>query len=232
MNDESLESIEAKSNLSELGNTTDGINHLSLVDKESIRAWHEKLNAAPKCPVVIREKLAKDGIKTSFESLDSKATLGNEWGEILKATFGIATGSTNIAFSAFLFNSCVSACSSTVNESKCKSEIKTGILSALYSLQPRDEIEGMLITRLISIHTQSMEYLSRASNEGQTTQGIDININCSTKLMRLYNETLEALMRYRRKGEQKVIVQHVNVNDGGKAIVGSTLAVNGTGGKS
>jgi hypothetical protein len=31
---------------------------------------------------------------------------------------------------------------------------------------------------------------------------------------------IETLMKYRRKGEQRVVVQHVNVNDGGKAIVG------------
>ena len=34
----------------------------------------------------------------------------------------------------------------------------------------------------------------------------------------------EALARYRRKGEQKVVVQHVNVNDGGKAIVGNMIS--------
>ena len=32
---------------------------------------------------------------------------------------------------------------------------------------------------------------------------------------------VDTLTRYRRKGEQKVIVQHANVNDGGKAIVGN-----------
>ena len=32
---------------------------------------------------------------------------------------------------------------------------------------------------------------------------------------------LEALKRYRTGGEQKVVVQHVNVNKGGQAIVGT-----------
>jgi len=47
------------------------------------------------------------------------------------------------------------------------------------------------------------------------------------KLLRLHNETIEALSRYRRGGEQKVVVQHVNVNNGGQAIVGNVEARGG-----
>ena len=53
---------------------------------------------------------------------------------------------------------------------------------------------------------------------------IEFNMKCAIKLLRLHNETTEALARYRRKGEQKVVVQHVNVNDGGKAIVGNMIS--------
>ena len=66
-------------------------------------------------------------------------------------------------------------------------------------------------------------------SQGLTVEQVDSCINRSSKLTRLYNETLEALMRYRRKGEQKVIVQHVNVNDGGRAIVGNFDASGGGG---
>ena len=46
--------------------------------------------------------------------------------------------------------------------------------------------------------------------------------------IRLHNETIETLSRYRRGGEQKVTVQHVNVNDGGKAIIGNVSGVGET----
>jgi hypothetical protein len=49
----------------------------------------------------------------------------------------------------------------------------------------------------------------------------------AVKLMRTYTAQVEALARLRRGGEQRVIVQHVNVNEGGQAIVG---AVNQPGG--
>jgi hypothetical protein len=34
---------------------------------------------------------------------------------------------------------------------------------------------------------------------------------------------MEALKRYRTRGEQKITVQHVSVNDGGQAIVGNVV---------
>jgi hypothetical protein len=34
---------------------------------------------------------------------------------------------------------------------------------------------------------------------------------------------MEALKRYRSNGEQKVTVEHVTVNEGGKAIVGNVM---------
>jgi hypothetical protein len=41
------------------------------------------------------------------------------------------------------------------------------------------------------------------------------------KLARTFAAQVEALKRYRSSGQQTVVVQHVNVADGGKAIVGN-----------
>ena len=41
------------------------------------------------------------------------------------------------------------------------------------------------------------------------------------KLTRTFATQVEALKRYRSKGEQKVTVEHVTVNEGGQAIVGN-----------
>ncbi len=43
----------------------------------------------------------------------------------------------------------------------------------------------------------------------------------ATKLLRTYTAQIDALARLRRGGEQRVIVQHVYVNEGGQAIVGN-----------
>jgi hypothetical protein len=46
---------------------------------------------------------------------------------------------------------------------------------------------------------------------------------------RTYTAQVEALKRYRSTGEQNIKVQHVNVQDGGQAIISSTLQSGGVG---
>lgn len=101
--------------------------------------------------------------------------------------------------------------------------IATTTQEALLAMKPADIHEGLLCSRLVVLHSQYMNFMSRVTNPDSPDKRIDLNINRATKLMRLYNETLEALNRYRRKGEQKVTVQHVNVDSGGQAIIASTI---------
>ncbi|MEQ1899943.1 MAG: hypothetical protein ABL866_04340 [Devosia sp.] len=49
----------------------------------------------------------------------------------------------------------------------------------------------------------------------------DSNSNVVNKLARTFTTRVEALKRYRTGGQQKVIVEHVTVNEGGQAIVGN-----------
>ena len=49
----------------------------------------------------------------------------------------------------------------------------------------------------------------------------DSNGNLAVKLLRTYTMQMEALQRYRGKGEQKMTVEHVHVYQGGQAIVGA-----------
>lgn len=94
---------------------------------------------------------------------------------------------------------------------------------------PKDSIEARLITQATALYANGMDCLSRA-NKSDSMERAVVCTNLGVKLIRLHNETIEALSRYRRGGEQKVVVQHVNVNDGGKAIVGGNLEMGGGGG--
>jgi hypothetical protein len=73
----------------------------------------------------------------------------------------------------------------------------------------------------MGVHSLAVECLRRVSAEGQTTYGMDANINRATKLSRTFTAQMEALNRHRGKGGQQMVVGNVNVNEGGKAIVGS-----------
>ena len=92
---------------------------------------------------------------------------------------------------------------------------------ALLEMKPKDIIEGQLITKMLVQHDIAMKYMATLTNTETTPKLHEMCINRLAKITRLYNETLNALNKYRRKGEQRVIVQHVNVENGGQAIVGN-----------
>lgn len=94
--------------------------------------------------------------------------------------------------------------------------------------QPKDSVEARLISQELSLWERGMKYLSLAENADMIPQA-DFYMKSATKLLRLRNETIEMLNRYRRGGEQRVVVQHVNVNDGGQAIVGGQMFAGGGG---
>jgi hypothetical protein len=49
----------------------------------------------------------------------------------------------------------------------------------------------------------------------------DCHLNQANKLSRTYSTLVETLNRQRGKGQQKVTVEHVQVHEGGQAIVGN-----------
>jgi len=57
----------------------------------------------------------------------------------------------------------------------------------------------------------------------------ELNLTHGAKFSRIYAQQVEALDKHRRKGRQTVVVEHVHVNDGGQAVVGSVLAGMGGG---
>jgi hypothetical protein len=99
-------------------------------------------------------------------------------------------------------------------------------LAALHGIHPRDELEGLLAAQMIAVHNMGMECMARAVLSNQTVEGVDTNVNRASKLFRTFAQQTEALNRYRVRGQQQVVVQHVQVN-GGQAVVGTINARRG-----
>ena len=98
------------------------------------------------------------------------------------------------------------------------------MLATLHGINPRDEVEAMLASQMVATHLAAMNCLRRAQTSGQTFDARDMNLRHATKLSRTYAAQVEALGRYRGKGQQKVTVEHVHVHPGGQAIVGAVTA--------
>jgi hypothetical protein len=93
-------------------------------------------------------------------------------------------------------------------------------LAAVTGIGAQDEIEGMLATQMVITHIAAVSALRRL-NGSQTVSVQDSNGNLAVKLLRTFTMQVEALQRYRGKGQQKVTVEHVHVHAGGQAIVGA-----------
>ena len=135
--------------------------------------------------------------------------------QIMEAT-GAAQSDVGIQLLINLGNSIASS-KAGLNE---KATQMNTIALAMQSMGPEDEYEGQLIAQLVALHEHVMDWLGRAKR----TDRIDfanVYLNGASKLLNRHHETLETLLKYRRKGEQRVHVEHVHVHDGGQAIVGN-----------
>ena len=107
-----------------------------------------------------------------------------------------------------------------------------GGIRAIAEMAPQNATEAMLATQMIAANDAALTFLKRAALENQNTEAIDPNVLRATRLMRVFNEQLEAMQKLKGKaGQQKVTVEHVHVHRGGQAIVGAVSAAKGNQGE-
>jgi hypothetical protein len=73
---------------------------------------------------------------------------------------------------------------------------------------------------MVAVHSAAMRSL-RQLKSSETVMQQASNGNLAVKLLRTYTMQMEALLRYRGNGEQKMTVEHVHVYQGGQSIVGA-----------
>jgi hypothetical protein len=69
----------------------------------------------------------------------------------------------------------------------------------VFSVQPRDELEGMLGAQMIATHNAAMECFRRAMIKEQSFEGRQQNLEFANKLVRFYTALLKALDQHRGK---------------------------------
>lgn len=111
----------------------------------------------------------------------------------------------------------------TAKGQEASQELANFMLSAIKGIEPKDDVEAMLAAQMAATHMLSMTFARRLNNVESIPQQ-DSASQAFNKLSRTFATQVEALKRYRTGGEQRVTVQHVNVSDGGQAIVGDVLA--------
>lgn len=95
----------------------------------------------------------------------------------------------------------------------------TSDLAAIASIAPEYAVESILAVQMVATHRSAMKAL-RQLNNSECIEQSNSAANRATKLMNIYTRQIEALNKHRGKGQQKMTVEHVPVNDGVQAIIG------------
>ena len=104
-------------------------------------------------------------------------------------------------------------------------------VDAADSIEARNSLEKMLAHEMAAAHNLAMKLAGRSIDllgQPEWSQEERVHLysveatrlaNASARLMETYQRSIVALARFRDGGRQVVTVQHVQVNDGGQAIV-------------
>jgi hypothetical protein len=103
-----------------------------------------------------------------------------------------------------------------------------GALTFVKAMQPRDDMEALLLAQMAATHNLTMTF-ARKLNHVDNIKQQDSASNAYNKLARTFAAQMQTLKQYRSNGQQ-VIVQRVDVREGGQAIVGN-IANSPTGGR-
>ena len=87
----------------------------------------------------------------------------------------------------------------------------------------------MLASQMAAVHMATMTFARRLNHVENIPQQ-DSAERAFNKLARTFATQVEALNRYRTRGEHRIVVHQVNVSDGGQAIVG-TVNIGARGGE-
>ena len=87
-------------------------------------------------------------------------------------------------------------------------------------------MEKMLAHQLALAHKAAFKLMDRAMGERDAAQLARL-VNAASRMILVYQQGLLALHRIRTGGTQTVTVQHVNVSDGGQALVAGAMQTGG-----
>jgi len=94
------------------------------------------------------------------------------------------------------------------------------MVSMIRSIAPKDSIESMLISQMVSVHMAAMRCACRLACTADLMQQESVT-RALTRLSRTFAAQVEALNRHRNSDERAITVKYLSVQDGGHAIVGN-----------
>jgi hypothetical protein len=162
-------------------------------------------------PVRIRIK----GIQSNTASFGSPTTNEEVWRKQLKAALGTASDAfVDMSLHHLMHAARMPGCG--------PSEMAiNGALAHIASFEVTNETEAALAVQSACTHMVIMVMFARIGGGAAASHRLSGLGSTAAKLLRAFCIQIETIRRLRGGGEQKIIVKHVTVNDGGQAIVGA-----------
>jgi hypothetical protein len=103
------------------------------------------------------------------------------------------------------------------------------------SVRPHNSLERMLTHQLAAAHVTALKFLAKSTTRlGPATTSLHTDFmetcrlaNTAARLLSTFQEGLQTLAKLRTGGKQVVVVQHVQVTDGGQAVVAGEMTTGG-----
>jgi hypothetical protein len=179
------------------------------------KEYLDKVAATPPLPAIEVQKDAKTG-KLNY-AMPKKERVKYF---MAKAAMSKATGTAHDALAKELIAQATQAVPPKNGQEQHNLE---SIIGALMEISPQNGLEAMLGVQLVTTHKLAMHSLSGVNAAGQSPLGADMRIAQAARLMRLFNQQMETLHKYRTRGQpQRIRIERVNIS-GGQAIVGSSV---------
>jgi hypothetical protein len=101
---------------------------------------------------------------------------------------------------------------------------------AAESAQAANSLEKMLCHQMAAAHFAAMKLLARAGASGMPPVEMARLSNSAARMMDVYQAAFLTLQKIRTGGKQVVVVQHVQVSDGGQAVIAGNMKAGGASG--
>ncbi len=149
--------------------------------------------------------------------------------QIVKVS-GEAADLQNLSFiSGWLVDTLESPNSISVDASEQRMRLAAGAgvlqsaVDAANSAQAVNSLEKMLCHQLSAVHSAGMKLVSRVGGGGMPPVEEARLANAAARMMQIFQEGVLTLQKLKTGGRQTMIVQHVQVSDGGNALVAASV---------
>ena len=108
------------------------------------------------------------------------------------------------------------------------SRVAESAVDAAQSAQAGNSLEKMLCHQMAAIHRAATKLIARSLEMSDVPVEMARLSYAAARAMQVYQEALLTLQKLRTGGKQTVVVQHVQVSEGGQAVIAGSVAGNAT----